>query len=273
MTNHSRPKPLEWLARAGYGARGVVYLMIGVLSLLAAFELRRDAVGAQGALSAFSGGPLGLVWLAAVGLGLCGFVLWRAAQAVGDADRQGTSPKALANRAGQALSGLIYGALAWSAFGLLDGIDDYREEDEEARQAAGAILGLPFGEQLLVGAGLLVLGAAAGNFLNAFSKSFGRELSCGGDTRRWAKRVGRTGYFARGAVFLTFGIFLIEAALDLDSGAARSVGGALQSLEAQPFGSALLAVAALGLGAFGAFGLVEAAYRRIRVPDELSLGT
>ncbi len=272
MTKDSRPKPLEWLARAGYGARGVVYLMIGVLSLLAAFELRQDAVGAQGALSAFSGGPLGLIWLGAVGFGLCGFVLWRAAQAVWDADRQGKSPKALANRAGQAVSGFIYAAMAWSAFELLDGIEDYNEEDEDVRRTAGAILDLPFGEQLLIAAGLLVLGAAAGNFLNAFSKSFGRELRCGRTARLWATRMGRVGYFARGAVFLTFGIFLVEAATDLDSSAARSIGGALQSLESQPFGSALLAAAAIGLGAFGAFGLVEAAYRRIRVPDDLSVG-
>ncbi|MND00708.1 hypothetical protein D3C83_194200 [compost metagenome] len=62
------------------------------------------------------------------------------------------------------------------------------------------------------------------------------------------------------------GFFIAEAGLDARAGAVRSLGGALQTLETQPFGSWVLSLTALGLVAFGLFSLVEARYRRMRVP-------
>src|SRR3712207_4917276 len=105
-------QPVEWLARAGYGGRGLVYIAVGVIAVLAAFELRGSAEGTQGTLAAFGRLPLGPLWLALLAVSLAGFVLWRAAQALFDADRQGRSRKALANRAGQGISALVYAGLA-----------------------------------------------------------------------------------------------------------------------------------------------------------------
>jgi hypothetical protein len=68
-------------------------------------------------------------------------------------------------------------------------------------------------------------------------------------------------------VFVTIGAFLLAAAWQADQGEARGLGGALLALRAQPFGRALFAFVALGLAAFGAFGFVEARYRRIAAPD------
>ena len=61
--------------------------------------------------------------------------------------------------------------------------------------------------------------------------------------------------------------FLGLAALHSSSSEVRGLGGALASLEAQPYGWALLAVVAAGLFAFGLFGFVQARYRRIDAPD------
>ena len=47
---------------------------------------------------------------------------------------------------------------------------------------------------------------------------------------------------------------------------------ALDALEAQPGGSWILGLTAAGLMAFGAFAFVEARWRRIRPPRDLSLG-
>jgi hypothetical protein len=103
---------LELLARAGYAARGFVYVSIGVLALLAALELRPSTSGSTEAVMAVADWPFGRIWLTAISAGLAGFAAWRVLQSVFDADRQGSKPKALAARAGQALSGLTYGALA-----------------------------------------------------------------------------------------------------------------------------------------------------------------
>lgn len=59
------------------------------------------------------------------------------------------------------------------------------------------------------------------------------------------------------------GLFLLFAAADADGGEARGLAGALGAIKQQPYGSLLLSLAAFGLLSFGAYGLAEAAFRRI----------
>ncbi|PIB92845.1 DUF1206 domain-containing protein [Caulobacter sp. FWC2] len=260
---------LEWASRLGYAARGVVYLGLGAIVLLAAADLTPRARGAKAMLAAWADWPLGLVLVALVAVGLLGFALWRALQAVFDADRHGSSPKAIAVRIGQAISGLIYGGLGLWALELLDEVEDVGEADEEqaAHGAAATVLALPHGEILLLLAGAALVGVALGNIIQGLKQDFAKRLSCDETVCRWVVPMAKIGYGARGLATLPAGVFLIEAGLDARSGDAHSWGGALQAVESQPFGSWVLALLALGLVAFGLFGFVEAAFRRIR-PDE-----
>lgn len=268
-----RRAPLGTLAelacRAGYVARGAVYLSIGAIALLAAVDLTPQAKGSLGALEAWSKWPFGvaLLWLA--GLGLYGFAGWRALQALFDADRQGNSAKALAARAGQALSGVVYGALAISVFGLLDALEDLGELDDRAETQAGVekMLTMPGGEWMVMAAGGFVIGAGIGAIVQAFGRDLCKPLGCDKDTRRWAAWLGRAGYFGRGLAFLPAGGFLLLAGLHARSEEAQGLGGALQWVEQAPFGEPLLVLIALGLIAFGLFALVEARYRHMHVED------
>ena len=79
--------------------------------------------------------------------------------------------------------------------------------------------------------------------------------------------LGRLGFAVRGLVFVLIGAFLGLAALHSNSSEVRGLGGALESLQDQPYGWALLALTAAGLFAFGMFGFVQARYRRIDAPD------
>jgi hypothetical protein len=264
---------LEAMARAGYAARGFVYVSVGLIALFAAVEWTDEALGGRGAFEALALWPLGFAWLTAVGFGLIGFAGWRALQALFDADRQGRRPKALASRIGQAISGLVYGGLALTVFEVLDEVEDIREADEDgsAQAGAAAVLTWPYGHWLLIGGGLFIMAVGAANMLTGVTGgSLGRRLGCGPHTHRWACRLGRLGYFGRGIAFLPLGFFLCEAGFDLEPGAARTLGGALQSLETQPFGSWVLAFTAVGVIAFGLFAFVEARFRRIDVPDEVA---
>lgn len=264
--------PVQLAARAGYGARGVVYLLLGGFAAMAAVELRARPVGADKALEAFVRWPLGPFWLLAVAIGLGGFVVWRLLQAVLDADRRGSRPADLLFRAGQAFSAVLYAALAWSALNVLDGVGDIREGDTEGGgDPIAAVLQLPLGEALLFLAAAVTAAAAVGNLAKAASKRFGHELACKRAMRAWAVPVGRAGYAARGVVFAGIALILAEIALDSAKAEDATLGAMLQELERLPFGSALLLGTGLALAAFGLFGLVEARYRRIRVPDELEL--
>lgn len=261
---------MEVVARAGYGARGVVYLLVGGFAAMAALELRTRTAGTRSAMQTFIDWPLGPLWLGAVACGLVGFVGWRLLQAFLDADQRGTRPLDLLFRAGQAFSALTYGALALTALDVLDGVGDIRDGEAGADPVA-AVLAVPLGETLLFIGGAVTAGAAVGNFAKAVSKRFGRELVCSSTVRVWVLPLGRVGYAARGVVFVLAALLLVEIGLDLAQVRADTLGAALQQVEGLPFGSALLLVTGLSLAAFGLFGLVEARFRRIHVPEELQV--
>jgi hypothetical protein len=266
------PKAIELASRIGYAARGLVYLGLGSLVLLAALDLTPRAKGAKGLLRAWADWPLGWALIAGIGFGLAGFAVWRILQAVFDADRHGRSPKAWAVRIGQAVSGLVYGGLAFSAFELLDEFEDVGEVDEEqtAHHTAGAVLDLPYGGTLLIAAGLVVLAFGVGNVIQGVMQDFSKRLDCDDKTCRRVVPLAKIGYGARGLASLPLGVFLVMAGIEARAGEARSWGGALQAVERQPFGNSALCLVAAGLIAFGLFGLVEARYRRIRPPPEVT---
>ena len=66
---------------------------------------------------------------------------------------------------------------------------------------------------------------------------------------------------------IVLGGFLVLAAWRSNSAQAQGLGGALEALQQQPYGWLLLALTALGLFAFGVFGLAQARYRHIDAPD------
>jgi hypothetical protein len=110
-----------------------VSLIVGGLALLAAFGQGGEATGSKGALQALMTQPLGEVLLAVVALGLFGFALRRALQAVLDADGEGRLAKALAIRAGRALTSVTYVSLGIFALGLLFATGRGGDEEQSAQ--------------------------------------------------------------------------------------------------------------------------------------------
>jgi hypothetical protein len=245
----------ESLARIGFAARGVMYLVIGFLALWAG----RTEDGA-GALEQLNGG-LGRVLLAVMALGFFGYGVWRLSEAAIDTEGHGDKPAGLAVRLGGAVSGLVHlGLLVLAANMVLGGHDD---GGDSARQGAAATLDLPGGEivLLLAGAGLLVTGAV--QMVKAVKASFLRHLD-GRAGRWWIKALGRAGFAARGIVFLLVGWFVLHASLESDAGEAGGIGAALEAMS-----TSIRVVVAAGLILFGLFSFVEARHRRINDPRVL----
>jgi hypothetical protein len=265
----SRETLLQNAARFGYAARGVLYVVTGLFAILAAIERRGATAGTQGALAAAADWPLGRAWLVAAAIGLACFAGWRVIQAVFDPDGLGRDRKGWLLRAGKAISAVLHLGLAYTALQLLDALEDLNEETD-AQQEAAQVLALPYGDWLLLALAALVLAAAAGNVLKAIRHDFQRELVCPERAKTFVEWSGRFGYMARGLVLALLAAFLAVAAHDKDPSAAKSIGGALQALERQPFGSTMVAVLGAGFLTFGAYGLLQARFRRIRPPAELT---
>ena len=261
--------PFETLARLGYGARGMVYCLVGGLAVLAALGSGGQTGGSRSALATLPDQPLGKVLLAVIALGLAGFAAWRVVEGLTDADHRGSSRRALGIRAAHVGSGIIYAGLAFFALNLTLGrASGGGSDDKAARDWTAWLLGQPFGRWLVGAVGLAVIGAGLGFLLKAWrGQPVMQFLSCDAQTSRWARPLGRVGFAARGVVFVLIGFFLALAALHSNSREAKGLGGALESLQHEPYGWALLAVTAAGLFAFGLFGFVQARYRRIHAPD------
>lgn len=261
---------LTILARFGYLALGIVYIVIGILAFWAAMGRGGATTDQRGALETIYNQPFGAVLLFLVALGLAGHGLWRFVQAGWDTENKGTDAKGIATRIGYAVIGVSYLVLSFAAFRLALGSGGLGGSSEQSTQDWTArLMEQPFGQVLVVIAGLIVLGVAIAQFFRTAKASFLEKLDLSELDQRGTqlvKTLGRVGHAARGAVFGIIGIFLMIAAWQHSPQQAKGLGGALQELAQQPFGPFLLAAVALGMFAFGLFCVAEARYRIIRAP-------
>jgi len=263
---------LELVSRTGFLARGVVYISVGALALLAALDVTPHAGGAVAAMASWGRWPAGLVLIWLTAIGLVGFALWRALQGLFDADSHGRTPHALIVRVGQVISGVAHAILAWSLFSLLEGLDDLTEigEGDSAQAAAATALAIPHGDLLLIAVGGVILAFGVGSIGQGLFQDFAKRLGCSAAACRWAVMLARLGYIGRGLAFAPMGFFLTEAGFDARASRARDFAAALQTVEDQPFGSLVLGLASAGLISFGLFALFEAGFRRIVLSSQTS---
>jgi hypothetical protein len=239
------------LTRLGFLARGLLYIVIAVL--VVGTGRTEDLTGALEYLGQGIGRGL-LIGLAA---GLAAYGLWRLADAAFGMEHPGGDYRSLGKRAAAAFIGAIYLYLAYKAVRvLLAG----QAGTMTAQQQADTVLDLPGGAAVLAFAAFVLALAAAVQLYKAGRCTFLKHLD---DAARApvTKWLGRIGYAARGAIFLTIAFMIGRAAIDEHS---TEAGGMEQALDLLS-GPLLYAVAG-GLMLFGAFSIVEARYRRIRKP-------
>ena len=258
---------LHFVARAGYAARGIIYVIVGGLAALAALGQGGGTTDSRGALSTVLSAPFGKFLLAAIALGLLGYAAWRAVQALLDVDDHGTGLKGVAIRSGLAVSAITHVALAFFAASLAMGWGTGGGSGNGSSQEWTAwLLGQPLGPWLVAAVGLVIAAVGVAHIVKAWRADFLRRFDMDSREREFISPISRFGLAARGVVFLLIGGFLITAAVQHDPSEARGLSGALQALQQQPFGWFLLAVLAVGLVAFGAYSLIESVYRRVVVP-------
>jgi len=258
---------MTMLARLGYAAKGVVYLIVGVLAVQLVAGRGGETTDRKGALHTIYEQPFGKFLLAMIAIGLVYFALWCFIQTVFDTEGKGKSTKGILARLGYSGTGISYTLLAVGAIQLVVGTGSGGQSSTSSAQSwTGKLLQSGPGVALIILVGLIVLGIAASMFYCAYSAHFQNKLALQelkAQTRKWILSFGRFGYAAVGVVFSIIGLFLIIVVFRYDSSDAKGLDSALQVLLQQPFGSVLLAIVALGLMAYGAYSLIEARYRRI----------
>lgn len=251
------------LGRTGYGAKGVVYLLVGGLALLASLGVGGSVGGSKNAIVSLSRQPFGPVLLGAIAVGLACYTLWRMVQAATGIGVRGSDGQRAGKRLAGFFSGLLYAGLALFAGSLAVGAGGSESEGGGADWTT-TLMRQPFGRWLVGAVGLVVVGLGLRQFVRSWRADFleryrTHEMSAA--ERRSAKRVGQVGLAARGVVFCIIGTFVIRAALRADPSETKGLGGALHTLMGQPYGPWLTGVVALGLMAYGVLCLSYARYR------------
>ena len=257
---------IENLARAGYAAKGLVYVVIGILALQAALGAGGQTTDTKGALFVIAQQSWGRALLIVLSVGLAGYALWKLVMAIWDSEGKGRDAKGIAARIGYAGSGLAYGALALTAFQLVTGAQARDSGHSMRYDWTARALAQPLGRWIIVIVGLGVIGIACSALYKAYSAKFCEHLkthTMSATEMTWVTRAGRAGYAARGIVFLLIGWFFIQAGLHSNAKESGGLDQALTTVAHQPYGPWLLGVVAAGLVAYGLYGWCEAFYRRV----------
>jgi len=259
----ARSSGFEWLARGGFVARGIVYVVIGILAIKLAGGNGGTSASQQGALRSIAQQPFGRVLLILVAIGLGGYALWRLVRGILGHGPEGSDDGL--ERVAALASGIVYAGFCALAVSILLGSGGSSGSSNAKKTTAG-ILGWPAGTWLVAIAGVVFVGVGLYQGYRGVTQKFlddSKTEQMSSEARRWFGRVGTFGYVARMAVFALVGIFLVKAAIDYNPNKAVGLDGALAKVDHATYGPVLLGIVAAGLIAFGLYSIADSRYRRV----------
>lgn len=258
-------KSYKVLAIIGFISKGIIYLVIGVLSLLSALQMGGESSGTNHALTFLKRQAFGQIMLLFLGVGLLCYSLWMFVQSIKDPENLGSDRKAKSHRFGLFTTGLVYTAVAILA--LYHVFTTSYTGDSQTRYMSfidPTILSYSFigiGIVLLVQGFILIVGAFKGGLLDQFNLE-GHKHS------HLIKSVGRYGFYARAFVVLIIAYFFLRAGIYSGSNDIKGMQDAFAFLDQSTVGRILMAVTAIGFISYGAFYLFLTRYRSFRQKNQ-----
>jgi hypothetical protein len=242
---------VEWGARLGYGASGVLHLLLAFLTAQIALGEGGKQASQSGALSTLAEEPVGqvLLWVITVGFAL--LAVWQLTELV---TQREAFEKA---KAGGKL--VLYAVLAWTSFTFASG--GQTSSNKQTKDFTVTLMEAPAG-QLLVGlVGLGIIGVAAYHVYKGWREKFLEDLQ--EHPGRSVVIVAKVGYIGKGIALAAVGILFITAAIQHRAGKTTGLDGALRSMRDLPAGTVILLGIALGLAAYGVYSFARARYARV----------
>lgn len=254
---------------AGFFTKGIVYVIIGVLTFMAAFGLGGDVSGRDDVINFLYQLPLGKALGGITAVGLFAYSLWRFYQmlTIPNTSENDKKVKAGFKRVRYFYSGALYGFIAYSfAERLIDQLTGSpsgggSESNGDRKAALGELLAQDWGKILIWVIAAVVAGQALRQFYLAYRASFMKKIDNYPDIKHeydFIRKSGRFGYGARGVVFGILAFFLVQVIIQHNADIYDGTEGALQFLLGFSYGPFLLGAVALGLVGYGIFNIMVA---------------
>jgi hypothetical protein len=258
-------RALEVAARAGFVARGAIYMLIGIIAVRIALGHggQADRGGALAQIAAKSYGTV-LLWLLVIGF--AGLTLWRLSEAAFGAHVPGG--RQARERLMSLASAVLYAFFCVSTLRLVTGASSNATANgnDQPKDLTARVMTYTGGRILVGLAGIVVLVIGVLLARSSWTKQFLKRMdltSAPTGTRSVVEKLGVTGGVARGAVIALAGIFVTIAAVRFTPSRAEGMDGTLRAFASTPLGPLLLIVIAAGLIAFGTFSWCEARWRSV----------
>lgn len=257
---------LKYAARAGFTARGVIHLLIGVLALQIALGGGGKSADQGGALAEIADKPFGKVLLWALGIGLAAMALWQLSEALfGAAGPDGHKARKRLLAGAQAV---FYGFVSYSvlAFAVGSKSSGGGASDQQSQDITAKVMKLPAGQWLVGVVALVVVGVGLWIAIQAVRRKYHEEMKMGEMSRRTRQLVDVTGVgggVSRGLVFAVAGGFAVAAAVTFDPNKAKGMDDTIKAFQETPVGPWLLVLLAVGLMLFGVFSFAMARWRKL----------
>lgn len=249
------------MARFGLAVRGFVYLVIGWIALQIALGHHTQEANQRGALAEVAHQPFGQVLLWVLGLGFAAYALWRLSEA---AFGTAVAGRKIGPRLQSLVRGIIYASFAVTTFSFIAGTSHQTQARQQVTVTA-KVMKHSAGRWLVGIVGLIVVVVGLALVVEGLRKKFVKELQLHelrGTTKAVVVRLGMVGTTARGIVFAVAGLLVVEAAVRYEPSKSTGLDGALRTLSQQSYGPWLLGALAIGLLAFGVYGLASARYAK-----------
>jgi hypothetical protein len=252
------------LARTGWLAKGVVYLLMGLTAIdIGRHRPTGDDASPEGVLAQVAGAPLGRTLLVVLILGLAVYVLWRTCSA---GLVRGNGARDWLTRIGYLASAAFYTVLATSAFGaVVRGEEPGRSDSVES--LSSRMLGTTGGRWILMVVGLIIVIVGLVFIVDkgvrrSFRDDMHLEQASEGE-RRLVEIAGVVGWTGRGLVTAAVGGFVMNAARTADRSEARGFDRALRELASRQVGGTVVICAGVALIAYALYCWVSLRHRRL----------
>jgi Domain of Unknown Function (DUF1206) len=263
---------ITMIGRVGWFAKGLVYLVAGILALMVALRsigLKKPGNSGEasptGAINEVAHHNFGGLVLIILAVGMIIYAGWRLLSAAMPGSHE---TKVVVVRIAYVISAIMYATFAFTAFKVLlqktttDGNSKVTDLSQSIMRHSG-------GRVLIGVVGAVLIGAAVYRINKGRKEDVTQELDMSGmssERQVWTRRLGAVGEIGRGVALLLIGFFLLRAAATYDAKEATGLDGALRKAAENGWSRILVILVAIGFVCYGLFCLSTFTRRRFEAP-------